>query len=447
MLLKDSEKLFVDNLILSTVPFAVIITTPEGLVLEVNPAVRDIFGLLEGEIEGTNIETILPNIFDNTKNCNDLFVSRGELELFEESVPLDVESSNSRLEVLGGVIGDQKQKVIVKYGRGNKEKWLEVKLNQFTHDDSFLFLMVINDVTDTTRQKIELDKINESLEKRVIKRTVELTFANRELQSALSELSKAQDHLALERRIASLSTFVRNAAHILNTPLGILITSQTTLDSKLDEVELSLKLKSLTSAKLTSFLSDAKQSACLSIRQVKFMANLVSRLKAFALEECAGDSAAVLLDKYLLETCSRFQSKFNISIILDYDSHLKLEISKRGYFDIILNELFDNAIRYNDKRCLRVTIKVTVVKNVLIILFHDNGPGLDPDVKGREFEPFVGSNNNRDRSFGLGLTLIYNIINLHLGGNIAIEATSNKGTLVKMQIPLAMVVGNYLEPL
>ncbi|MEE8109513.1 MAG: HAMP domain-containing sensor histidine kinase, partial [bacterium] len=53
----------------------------------------------------------------------------------------------------------------------------------------------------------------------------------------------------------------------------------------------------------------------------------------------------------------------------------------------------------------------------VVVEIEDDGPGLDPDVRERIFEPFVTTRKGRSR--GLGLCIVYGIVRRH-GGNITI---------------------------
>ena len=51
--------------------------------MTVNPAVRSIFGYLEGELEGDSFLKLIPELEDMSYSFYDKFTSRGELELFD----------------------------------------------------------------------------------------------------------------------------------------------------------------------------------------------------------------------------------------------------------------------------------------------------------------------------------------------------------------------------
>jgi two-component system nitrogen regulation sensor histidine kinase GlnL len=110
---------------------------------------------------------------------------------------------------------------------------------------------------------------------------------------------------------------------------------------------------------------------------------------------------------------------------------------------VFLN-LLQNAIHALEGRADgRITVAVTVrVENVrkpmLYITVADNGPGIDPALLLRVFEPFTTTKSTGDqhsrRGMGLGLAIVRRIIQYHQG---AIEVTSElgKGTTFHVHLP------------
>jgi two-component system sensor histidine kinase FlrB len=64
---------------------------------------------------------------------------------------------------------------------------------------------------------------------------------------------------------------------------------------------------------------------------------------------------------------------------------------------------------------------------------HDDGPGLDPAVALRLFEPFF---TTRRGGTGLGLAIARNIVD-GLGGTITIAGAASCGTDVRIELPPA----------
>jgi signal transduction histidine kinase/ActR/RegA family two-component response regulator len=85
-------------------------------------------------------------------------------------------------------------------------------------------------------------------------------------------------------------------------------------------------------------------------------------------------------------------------------------------------------------------IEPTAENRVVTITVQDNGVGIDSDVLPKVFELFAqGPSVNNARSeggLGIGLALVKRIVDLHDGSIEIRSAGANKGTLVKLQLPI-----------
>ncbi|MCP5452435.1 MAG: hypothetical protein H7A27_00480 [Spirochaetaceae bacterium] len=89
---------------------------------------------------------------------------------------------------------------------------------------------VINDMADKVRDKSEeLRTLNDELEARVAERTAELS-------SSLESLRLAQDRLIESSRLAALGHLSAGIAHELNTPLGAILSSSSSLAEYVDDI-------------------------------------------------------------------------------------------------------------------------------------------------------------------------------------------------------------------
>ncbi len=68
------------------------------------------------------------------------------------------------------------------------------------------------------------------------------------------------------------------------------------------------------------------------------------------------------------------------------------------------------------------------------IIYTDNGRGISAEAIDKIFDPFYTTDLGAGTS-GLGLSVIYNQINLKLGGSIICDRTFVNGTRFKIRIP------------
>jgi PAS domain S-box-containing protein len=74
----------------------------------------------------------------------------------------------------------------------------------------------------------------------------------------------------------------------------------------------------------------------------------------------------------------------------------------------------------------------------IYISVTDNGPGIDPDLAGKIFEPFI---SGKPDGTGLGLALVKKIIILH-GGRIEVHSKPGRGTRFTIYLPITQDIEN-----
>jgi two-component system NtrC family sensor kinase len=65
------------------------------------------------------------------------------------------------------------------------------------------------------------------------------------------------------------------------------------------------------------------------------------------------------------------------------------------------------------------------------IAFEDTGPGIPPDHLSKIFDPFF---TTKERGTGLGLSVVYGIVERH-GGKIELRTAMGKGTRIMFRLP------------
>jgi signal transduction histidine kinase len=68
-----------------------------------------------------------------------------------------------------------------------------------------------------------------------------------------------------------------------------------------------------------------------------------------------------------------------------------------------------------------------------LIVVADRGPGMEPEVAGRVFEPYF---TTKERGTGLGLAIVKKIVLEH-GGTIVVATHRGEGTRFTLTLPLA----------
>jgi CheY-like chemotaxis protein len=106
----------------------------------------------------------------------------------------------------------------------------------------------------------------------------------------------------------------------------------------------------------------------------------------------------------------------------------------------VLINLIGNAIKYTEQGSVAVHLGTKHNENShLLIEVEDSGPGIAAQDQPRIFEPFIQlGEHGISKGTGLGLTITRQYVQM-MGGNISLESTLGKGSLFRIELPLAEV--------
>ena len=261
--------------------------------------------------------------------------------------------------------------------------------------------------------------------------------ANQEWSSTLEkkvlqkseELKKAQAHLLLVEKIASLGKLSAVVAHEINNPLsGILTYAKLCL--KIIQNPASLSQEQTNSA--VQFLSVIRDEA---IRCGDIIKNLLILAKKDfgkwteeSLNKIIHNSIQLVKHKMQIKELELFQELAEGNDIIYCDA---------SGIQHILVALFINAIDAMSKGGkLKVKTDFLDGSREVRIVISDTGSGIPEEILPHIFEPFVSTKE----STGLGLAVVYGIIQQHKG-QIEVESNPNQGTTFIITLPRRPVEG------
>ena len=132
-----------------------------------------------------------------------------------------------------------------------------------------------------------------------------------------------------------------------------------------------------------------------------------------------------------------FENVFNqLSFLISlHKPILKIELEKvtilhinKAYLESILLNLFTNAIKYRSpKRTLRIFVSSKEIAENIVLVFKDNGIGIDLERNGDKIFGLYQRFHNYPDSKGLGLYLVKSQVE-SMGGSISVESEVDKGT-------------------
>jgi signal transduction histidine kinase len=104
------------------------------------------------------------------------------------------------------------------------------------------------------------------------------------------------------------------------------------------------------------------------------------------------------------------------------------------HFKSILSNLLSNSIKYSlPSRSLTISVSGTIRDGKAILVFSDNGQGMDLNLcGGRLFQPFTRFSTDTEGS-GIGLYIVKTVVERN-GGHIEVESAPGQGTTFRIHL-------------
>jgi len=259
------------------------------------------------------------------------------------------------------------------------------------------------------------------------------------LSSTLTNLNDTQEQLVQAEKMASLGRLVAGVAHEINTPLSIAITANSLVIDDTAEITEKIASASLSKGRMDKYIEKSMQSLTMSEKALERVKNLLTNFKLVAADQVIVDQREINLAIYIDEvmtTLSVEMKNNNINYQFSGDTDIHID-TLPGVFAQVLTNLVMNSIIHAFDRSDRGEISINIVENEQrdsVITYVDNGKGMNAHVLENIFEPFFTTKRG-DGSTGLGMNIVYNIINQQLKGDIIVESEQGVGTTMMITLP------------
>lgn len=291
--------------------------------------------------------------------------------------------------------------------RGNLDHTIDVH----TKDELGSLTKSFNHMTRTLKQaQDELEELNQTLEKRVQKKT--------------EELRRAQANLVQVEKMVSLGTLAATVAHELNNPLEGILTYAKLIRKRVQQPELSEEQRAEISDELKMIADETSRCGTIVKNLLLFSRRKIGELKENNIRAIAEQSLK-LVDHHLTMNNIRLNAEFAADIpVCRCDEEQILQA---------LLALEINAVEAMPQGG-ELRIEAFPTADAVVIRIGDNGIGIHEEDLPHIFEPFF-TTKKEGKGTGLGLAVVYGIIERH-GGKITVESEHNKGTTFTITLPL-----------
>ena len=236
----------------------------------------------------------------------------------------------------------------------------------------------------------------------------------------ITEIKLATEHSSNSEKFAAMGQMLTGAAHELNNPLtAILGVSDLLRESAVDDV--------------------SRRQANLIFQQGRRAAGIVQNLLAFSRPPSQG-RPKISLDEVVRQALQAHEVSLklkNIAVTLESSQNLP---PVEGDPKLLL-QAFSNIIANAEKAISdsrdggNLHVSLALAGNRVCVTFADDGPGISPADMGKIFDPFF-TTKRPGGSPGLGLTICLAIVKEH-GGTIEVQSSVGSDAAFNVLLPVA----------
>ncbi len=237
------------------------------------------------------------------------------------------------------------------------------------------------------------------------------------LNSMVEELKKRQIQLVQAQKLSSIGTLASGIAHQLNNPLNNISTSAQILE------ETASGREEFSDKMIDNIVQETIRARDIVKGLLEF-----SRHQDFS---PAPNELRTVIERAVRLVSSQLGPR--ISLDLNVPDTLVLSVDRQRLQEAFIN-LIINAIQAIGEKEGAINIQATQENDHAIISVTDSGDGIPAETLQRIFDPFF-STKEVGQGTGLGLYIVYGIIEKHLG-TIRVESTPGKGTTFFIRLPL-----------
>lgn len=229
--------------------------------------------------------------------------------------------------------------------------------------------------------------------------------------------------------------FVSSVSHELRTPLtSITGYTETLLEGAIDDAENAkhfLQIILQESERLTALINDVLD---------------LSKIESGRIEYTFAPVCLRAIVDQVVDLFGRAIEKKGIVLRVQIPQDLPYVNADKGYLELVLRNLLDNAIKYVAEQNGQIMISASTVDDMVRVEVKDNGIGIPRKDLGRIFERFYRVDKARSRAVsgtGLGLSIVKHIVLAHKG-KVEVRSRLNLGSQFSFVIPIAGQSGNSM---
>jgi signal transduction histidine kinase len=260
-----------------------------------------------------------------------------------------------------------------------------------------------------------------------------------QLESTLSQLQQAQDRLVQSEKMAALGQLVAGVAHEINTPIGIALTAASHLEEKTRGLIKLFESGTMKRSDLQAFTGASLESAQLVTANINRAAQLIQSFKQVAVDQTSEQRRAFELRGYLGEVLTSLHPeirKRHHEVTVVCAEGITLRGFPGALSQIITNLVMNAMLHAFDKdQAGHIEIKAKTRGDLVKLRVTDDGRGIPSEIRSKIFDPFFTTRRGEGGT-GLGLHIVFNLIEKTLRGRIRCDSEVGRGTSFTVSFPI-----------
>jgi PAS domain S-box-containing protein len=377
--------------ILNSIQDFIIVISPDMDIEEVNQAFLEQMGYSAEEVVG--------------RKCHDIFQKLNS--------PCNPDFTRCPLNRAMQIMGPSHQ-VLTRVDREGQQHHVDVKIFPVWEKQGKIskFIEVSRDISDSKKEEEEMTR---RLEKMVEDRT--------------RELKETHSKMLHQDKMASLGKLSASVVHEINNPISGILSLVMLMNRIMEGGTLQNK-----------DVEQFRQYLKLMETETRRISRIVSNLLAFSRHskmEFGSVRLNQLIEKTLFLNANLLKLhsvKVEENLAPDLPDLMGSEDRLQQVFMNLLSNAAEAVEAVRGERVLRIETRHLREKGCVSAAFADTGVGIPKGNLPRLFEPFF-STKKKGKGVGLGLSVVYGIIQEH-GGSIQVQSEEGRGTTFTIELPL-----------
>jgi len=291
---------------------------------------------------------------------------------------------------------------------------------------------VLIDVTDRVQADAQIRSLNAELERRVERRTTELSQARSALQESHDELVRSQAKAGLSAMVASVS-------HELGTPIGNSTLIATTFTDLARKLQADLAQGALRKSELIALSNTWTEGSQQLVTNLGRAETLLRSFRQVSADQASEQRRKFDLRAVVAEVVSSMGPSLNRTphrVVTDIPSGITMDSLPGPLGQAIIN-LINNALIHGFEGVESGVVDIVAQADGerVVITVKDNGKGMSADVLEHLLEPFF-STRIGEGGTGLGMSIVDSIVTKTLGGQMRVQSHPGSGSTFEIDLPL-----------